>query len=102
MSGGHWDYQDARLKEEIFGWGDEKSNPLDDVELSQLVRDVFQLLHDYDWYASGDTDEETWQDARKEFKKKWLRAEGVNPRLQRIIDGQIDGLRRELTEMLEP
>ena len=59
MSGGRFDYLDLSLKNEIFGWSEKCYNVLEDVELSELVWDVLDLLHDYDWYISGDTEEDT-------------------------------------------
>ena len=91
MSGGHWDYQTDRACNEVFGWrtdavygiGSEKHsagvkwarkiNPLEDKQLSELVYDVFCLLHSYDWYTSGDTCEETYLKDVEYFKNKWLK-----------------------------
>ena len=70
MSGGYFNYLDSHLKNEIFGWSDKFHNVLDDRELSELVWDMLDLLHDYDWYISGDTGEDSWIKARKEFKNK--------------------------------
>lgn len=100
MSGGHWNYQDSNLKNEIFDWADDfKSNPLKDIELSELVWDVLDLLHDYDWYVSGDTGSEDWLKAKKAFKAKWLK-QGNTERLERIIDERIADVRKELGELL--
>ena len=95
VSGGKFDYMDRTLKEEIFGYLDKPINVFEDKEVSELVWDVLNLIHDYDWYASGDTCEETYLKAKSEFKKKWF---GVPPesRMKRIIDGSMEDLRREL------
>lgn len=57
MSGGHFDYIDQRAKYEIFGYlGDEQQrNVFEDREISELVWDVFELIHDFDYYKSCDT-----------------------------------------------
>ena len=73
MSGGKFEYIDSRCKTEIFGWTDEPRNIFEDMEISELIWDVFGLIHDYDWYASGDTCEDTYLKAKELFKKKWLR-----------------------------
>lgn len=96
MSGGHFDYKDSSLKYEIFGFADAPTNVLEDREISELTWDLLDLLHEYDWYASGDTGKENYLRAKAEFKKKWLDNRGV--RVRRVIDEAIDSLRRELYE----
>lgn len=94
MSGGHFDYVDSRLKDEIFGWTDKPTNVFEDKEISELVWDVLNLIHDYDWYASGDTCEETWLKAKVKFKKKWFGSRAI--RVSRIIDQAIEECKAEL------
>ena len=62
MSGGYFEYADRRAKDEIFGYsGDKpKGNVFEDREITELVWDVFNLIHDFDWYQSGDTCKETY------------------------------------------
>lgn len=96
MSGGHFDYLDSRLKDEIFGWTNKPKNVFEDREISELVFDVLDLIHDFDWYYSGDTSKETYLKAKAEFKKKWLSNRGV--RIKRTIDTALDEVRAELYE----
>lgn len=77
MSGGYWNYTNDSLKNEIFGYSyDKKSalraNPFEDRLISELVWDVFDLLHAYDWFISGDTCEETYREAVQKFKHRWF------------------------------
>lgn len=94
MSGGRFDYIDSRCKSEIFGWDDRFRNVFEDREISELIFDVFDLIHDYDWYASGDTGEGKWLTAKDAFKKKWLKRD--DERVKRVIDNAIDEVRGEL------
>jgi hypothetical protein len=94
MSGGRFEYLDGRLKEEIFGWTDRPHNVFEDREISELVWDVLDLIHDYDWYASGDTCKETYLKAKAKFKKKWFSNRGV--RVRRIVDEAIEQCKNEL------
>ena len=94
MSGGHFDYIDSRCKDEIFGWSEKPRNVFEDREISELIWDVFDLIHDYDWYASGDTCEETYLKSKAKFKRKWLKND--EKRAQRVIDNAIDEVRQEL------
>lgn len=96
MSGGYFDYLDDKLKTEIFGFGQEPKNAFEDKEISQLVWDMLDLMHEYDWYASGDTSKETYLEAKAEFKKRWLSNRGV--RVKRLINESIDDLKKELYE----
>lgn len=73
MSGGHFDYLDQRAKNEIFGYfGEEKENVFEDREISELIWDVFELIHDFDYYKSSDTCKETYLKKKAAFKKKWF------------------------------
>ena len=114
MSGGHFDYVNDRLCDDIYGWevtpyygsrGFNQSskarrlNPLEDLVISELVFDVFCLLHSYDWYASGDTCKETYLKDVAYFKEKWLNSLSSSY-TREIIDDEIDRLRAELYRSL--
>ena len=88
MSGGKFNYQNDNLSHESFGWGmspnygekgfsqammARKINPMEDKQVSELVWDVFCLIHSLDWYHSGDTCEETYREDLARFKEKWLK-----------------------------
>ena len=90
MSGGRFDYRDGNLANEIFGWkvsveydlADEsleksrkfvrKQNVFEDKEISEMIYDMFCLIHSYDWAVSGDTGREDYRKDVKYFKNKWL------------------------------
>ena len=97
MSGGLWDYRDSGLKGEIFGWCDEWHNAFEDREISELVWDVLELLHEFDLYKSDDNGKETYLEAKKAFKNKWF---GGNRglRIRRIVDDALNETKSELYE----
>lgn len=109
MSGGHYDYKNDSLCNEIFGWSiypthgnhDEKSrlarriDPFDDVLVSELVFDVFCLIHSFDWWQSGDTDEEDYREDVQQFKDKWLKLI-PDDRVKTIIDDELSRVRERL------
>ena len=110
MSGGHFDYRNDNLCYDIFGWGIspnygdrgfEQSNlarqrdPLDDLIMSELVFDVFCILHSYDWYRSGDTCEDTYRADVQRFKDKWLK-QIPDERVREIIDDELNVVRGRL------
>lgn len=96
MSGGHFNYRDSALKNEMFGWADRPTNVLEDRELSELAWDLLDVIHAYDWYASADTCKEIYLKEKNKFKKKWLSNRGVNVR--RIVDEAVTELKAELYE----
>ena len=96
MSGGYFEYRDSHLKNEIFGWSDTPRNVFEDREISELVWDVLELIHDYDWYKSGDTCKDTYLKNKAAFKKKWFSNRGV--RVRHTVDTAIQELRDELYE----
>ena len=64
MSGGHFDYDNMRISE----WID--IIKLDDYpteKMEKLLDSVMNILHAYDWFRSGDTDED---DFKKEYYKE--------------------------------
>ena len=74
---------------------------MEDVEISQLVFDIFDLLHSYDWYASGDTTEEDYLEDKDKFKKKWLRNKNYNEEvLKELIEEEFENKKQEILKML--
>lgn len=113
MSGGHWDYRNDYLAQDIFGWsiypdyGEAgfsqvrramRINPLEDKEVSALLWDIFCLLHSYDWYVSGDTGKEDYQQDLQYFKQKWFKSR--SKRLKEIVEMSCEDLKTELLQMI--
>ena len=59
MSGGSMNYICWQIEEEADKMGD--------PELIALVKDVATLMHDREWYLSGDTSDETWKESKEAF-----------------------------------
>lgn len=101
MSGGHFDYKDSTLKAEIFGWGIDsveqaiKQNPLQDKEFSAMVYEMLDILHDFDWYMSGDSSKERYLESLQAFKNKWLKTNSEE-RIRYIIDNEINSMKQDL------
>lgn len=113
MSGGHFNYSNDRCCDEIFdylvsanyGLAEDvmkfqsnkarRLNPLGDHLISELVFDVFCLLHSYDWYVCSDTCKKTYLEDVQYFKDKWLKPLSGD-RAKEIVDEEIDNLRSEL------
>lgn len=114
MSGGHWDYRNDYLAEDIFGWhmspnyGEKgfsqsamarKLNPLEDKLISELVWDVLCLLHSYDWYISADCSEKSYREDVAYFKDKWFGGRYKSSTVKKIINEDCENLRKELLQM---
>ena len=108
MSGGYFDYRNDYMKTDIFGYefnadygvdafkNQKVPNVFEDREISELVADVFDLLHSFDWYKSGDTGKDTYLKDKERFKKKWFSNRGV--RVKTIVDTAIQQAKEELYE----
>ena len=102
MSGGYWEYQDERLRSEIFHYFDKPFNVLEDMEMSLLLWDIFEVLHRFDLYKSDDTSKESYLEVKKAFKKKWIR--NTNYRkdvLKKIIEDEFEAKKKEVLEMID-
>ena len=116
MSGGRFNYENDDAARSIFGWDVDvnyglerkqeeaaqvaKDNPLEDREISELVFDVFCLLHSYDWYVSSDTSEETYLKDVRFFKKKWL-SKNQEERINGLVDRAVERIRSQAKEEIE-
>ncbi len=98
MSGGHFNYQDSQLKNEMFGYDGENKNPMGDHVVSEIVYDVLDLIHHFDWYISGDTGREDYDVVLKAFKEKWLK--NPDSAIKKVIEDRIGELRKELLASL--
>lgn len=119
MSGGRFNYMDSNLCNEIFDYGcgpqynlasktakasslfARKLNPLDDEELSELLYDMFCILHSFDWAASGDTGYDDYRKDVAYFKNKWLKRTPAQ-RTKEEIDKTIAEARDTLYRILIP
>lgn len=113
MSGGHFEYKDLSLSTDIFGYAIEtnynlgcaenelsrkevrKNNIFEDLQISELIYDVFCLIHSFDWYKCGDTSEKQYLDDIKYFKEKWLISTDED-RLRRQIEYGLQEFKEEL------
>lgn len=84
MSGGSMDY--------IYFQVEEAASMCDDAELSDLLRDAAHVLHEEEWWKSGDTSMDDYFEALAEFKAKWF---GVDrrDRLKGYVDKEINRCR---------
>ena len=68
MSGGSYNYIYSKLSVECEG-------EMRDAEMDDLIKDLCEVLHDLEWWQSGDYSEDQYRETVSEFKKKWFKNE---------------------------
>ena len=91
MSGGSMDYICFKLND--------AADYIEDKEIKELTKDLADLLHDLEWYESGDYGRDTYEKSLKEFRKKWFE-DSRNDRLKRYLKASLDELKSEVEKML--
>lgn len=92
MSGGSYGYIYIRLKDECDG-------RMYDAEMNDLIRDLSEVLHDLEWWQSGDCSEEEYRETLAKFKAKWFKG-NREVRLKGYIDDQIGIVREQLYALI--
>lgn len=92
MSGGSYDYIYFKLQEECV-------DRMYDAEMNDLISDLVNVLHDLEWWQSGDTCEDAYKKTLGKFKKKWF-GSTRKERLKGYIDSQISVVREELYKLI--
>jgi hypothetical protein len=88
MSGGSMDY--------FFGRMQDYQGCFHNVELDELYGDICKLMHDREWYDSGDYSSGEWNERVIKFKNKWFTEDGRNERWERYIDDASKQLKADL------
>lgn len=81
MSGGSHDYAYSKVDREYVGH-------MHDPELDEMIEGLVKVLHDVEWWQSGDIGEEAYRETTKEFKDKWLgkRDSGLRKRIKSHLE----------------
>ena len=91
MSGGYLDYICFKL-ENI-------TDRIDDKEIKDLIKDLADLLHDYEWWQSGDYGSKTYYKKLDKFKAKWF-GDNRNERLKDYLNTALDEVKAEMNKLL--
>ena len=92
MSGGSYNYIYSRVLTEC-------ANSMYDPEMNDMIEDLCEVLHDLEWWQSGDICEEQYRETLNKFKVKWFRTNRVD-RLKEYIDKQISAVRSQLYSLI--
>lgn len=90
MSGGSLDY----FYHKLYGVSDH----IDDVEIRDLLKDLAEVLHDYEWYDSGDYSRDTYEETLAAFKEKWFKSSRED-RLKVYIKDYLKNLEGKIDEL---
>ena len=82
----------SRVEEEYVG-------KMFDSQLNTMMKDLADLLHDLEWWQSGDYSEEAYREAVKKFKKKWFGQTKID--VQSCIENEIERTKNELLKEFE-
>lgn len=91
MSGGSFDYVYYRIRE--------AGDMTKDKEIRDLLYDLADLLHDEEWYESGDYRKNQYLESLARFKKKWFK-EDRKERMKKYIDEEFKTLKESLYSMI--
>lgn len=81
MSGGSYDYTCFKIKEQYVG-------AMHDDELNEMMKDLYEVLHDVEWWQSCDIGENDYRATVEAFKSKWFgkRDENLRKALARRLE----------------
>lgn len=92
MSGGSFDYAYYKL--------DELSHLTSDKEIADLLKDLADLMHDEEWWKSGDYSKTQYKNTLKKFKAKWFGKDARNERLKKYVMEELENLKGNIDTMI--
>ncbi len=92
MSGGSYSYIYSTLLNEC-------ENAMYDAEMNDMIKDLAEVLHDLEWWQSGDSSKEKYIETLAKFKAKWFEGDRVE-RLKGYIDEQVAIVRGNLYSLI--
>lgn len=93
MSGGSYNYIYNKLSVECEG-------EMHDAEMDDLIKDLCEVLHDLEWWQSGDYSEEQYRETVSEFKKKWFKSDRTSRLIKSYIIDQLDAVKSQLNSLM--
>jgi hypothetical protein len=94
MSGGTYDYLCFKIE-------DTYAERTYDEELDEMIVDLAKVLHDLEWWQSGDIGEEDYRKTLRWFKDKWFgkRDENFHNHLKRLALKSIEELKDKIKKL---
>lgn len=91
MSGGSMNYAYRHLND--------MADYVKDKEVKDLFNDLAELMHDLEWWDSGDYDKSDYLETLENFKAKWFGKDKKSERIKKYVNECLDKLKEEVTEM---
>ena len=91
MSGGSMNY--------AFHHIDDLADYVDDKEIKDLMKDLSSLMHDLEWWQSGDYSQCDYEETLFKFKEKWF-GDKRNERLKEYITESLDNMKWEIEKLI--
>ena len=67
--------------------------------MDDLMEDIAEVMHDLEWWQSGDISEEDYRETIKKFKKKWFK-QSNNNRIKKYINDELNQFKENLNGLL--
>ena len=91
MSGGSMNY--------AFRYLDDMADYVEDKEIKDLLKDLSSLMHDLEWWQSGDYSSSDYYESLDEFKKKWF-GDNRNERLKEYLNSELDDMKFKIEKLI--
>lgn len=91
MSGGSMDY--------VFRYVGDAADYVEDKEIKELLKDLSKLLHDLEWWQSGDYGSDSYYKTLDDFKTKWF-GDNRNERLKDYIKHSLDEMKCKIDTLI--
>lgn len=91
MSGGSMNYAFRHLED--------MADYVEDREIKDLLNDLSNLMHDLEWWQSGDYSSSDYYESLDEFKKKWF-GNNRNERLREYLNSELDDMKSKIEKLI--
>ena len=92
MSGGSYNYIFTNIEYDLVG-------RMYDTELNEMMKDLVEVLHDLEWWISGDIGEERYRETVTKFKSKWFKRRKCD--IESLVNEEFEKKKAELLKELE-
>lgn len=92
MSGGSYNYIFTNIEYDLVG-------RMYDTELNEMMKDLVEVLHDLEWWISGDIGEERYRESVTKFKSKWFKRRKCD--IEELVNEEFEKKKEELLKELE-
>lgn len=91
MSGGSMNYAFHHLEY--------MADDVEDKEIKDLLKDLAKLMHDLEWYTSGDYSSANYYESLDKFKDKWF-GDNRNERLKEYLNTTLDDMKWQIEKLI--